>query len=168
MKEVKHFKDKEAIEKLKRLINESNVCMMCTNLEEAPVSTCPMATQQVNENGEIWFVSDKNSDHNRDIKADERVQLIYANPAKATYASIYGKAKVLEDTKKAEGLWSAEVKPWFEDGKKSENMSVIRVIPEEGFYWDAKEANLSSSLSMFFTVADENAGMHRMRGKLQP
>lgn len=168
MKEVKHFKGKEAVEKLKRLIQDSNVCMLCTNLNEAPVSTCPMATQQVNENGEIWFVSDKNSDHNRDIKADGRVQLIYANPSKATYASIYGTAEVLEDAKKAADLWSVEIKPWFEDGKKSGNLSAIRVLPKEGFYWDSREANLSSSLSMFFTVADENAGMHRMRGKLQP
>jgi len=85
MSETKNLQNKEAIEKLKDLVGEINICLFCTNLKTDDGSTCrPMAAQKVCDQGNIWFFSQKNSDKNRDIAQNKNVQLFFAHPGKSS------------------------------------------------------------------------------------
>jgi len=33
-------------------------------------------------------------------------------------------------------LWNAFAKAWFQEGKDDPNISVIKIIPDEAYYWD--------------------------------
>ena len=63
-------KNKEGIKKMKSLIEASKVVMLATRLDKIPFSVCPMTLQQIDENGDIWFFSSKDSDHFKDINHD--------------------------------------------------------------------------------------------------
>lgn len=66
--------DKKAIDKLKELVNEIGIGLLCTNLKIDDGSTCrPMDIQKVCDQGNLWFFSDKNSDKNREIQENKNV-----------------------------------------------------------------------------------------------
>ena len=68
----------EAIAKLKELAEDIRICMFCTELSKSPFSTRPMALQEVDEYGNLWFLSSSESDKNFEIKKDEKVQLLFS------------------------------------------------------------------------------------------
>lgn len=137
---------KEAIEKIKELANEK-ICMFCT-YENNEIVSSPMATQKVEDNGSIWFISDKNSNKNDLILADNRVYLIYADSSKQHYLSLSGLAEIVFDKDKIEALWTPLAKAWFEEGKDDPDISLLKVTPDEGHYWDTKNGKLISTLKI--------------------
>ena len=70
---------KEAIGKIKELVSAADICMFTTALTQLPLSARPMSTQQTDDEGNLWFFSEKDSDKNDHIHLDNRVQLFYAN-----------------------------------------------------------------------------------------
>ena len=64
----------EGIEKMKELAEGIDICLFCTNLKTGDgATTRPMSVQEVDEDGNLWFFSDINSDKNREIVKDKRV-----------------------------------------------------------------------------------------------
>ena len=150
-KEKGHFKDlnnEEAVAKLKKLAEKINICLFCTELETLPITTRPMAVQQVDVQGNIWFISSGESNKNFEIKEDNRVQLFFAGSA-YEYLSIYGNAYIYKDKEKIEELWTPIAKAWFEEGKDDPSITVIRVAPSDAYYWDTENGKLVS----FFKIA---------------
>lgn len=78
MKRITFTKDRESLQKIRELLQNTRICMMATNLEKIPFSVCPMTFQEIDEQGNLWFFTPKNSDHFRDIEKDNRVQLIFS------------------------------------------------------------------------------------------
>lgn len=93
------MKNTEDIKKIKSLIDTPNVVMMATRLQKIPFSVCPMTIQELDEQGDIWFISSKNSGHFKDIEHDNKVQLIYADDKAQKYISIFGNATHVVDKK---------------------------------------------------------------------
>jgi general stress protein 26 len=149
MGRVKNFSDKAAIEKLQELIDSSNICFFTTHLSEKPLSTRPMGTMKVDEDGNIWFFSNKFSKKNKEIEEDNNVQLFYSNNNNSEYLSIYGQAEILNDRRKVEELWNPIVKTWFHDGKTDTEITLIKVSPEDIYYWDTRHGKMVSLLKTF-------------------
>jgi len=149
-----NLNNKEAIDKLKSLVDEINICLFCTNLKTDDGSTCrPMGAQEVCDQGNIWFFSDVNSDKNREIKQDEDVQLFFAHPGKSSYLIVNGQAEIIIDRKKTEELWTPLVKTWFKEGKDDPNISIIKVKPSSAYYWDTDGNKMINFLKMIASVA---------------
>ncbi len=43
-----------------------------------------------------------------------------------------------DDKEKIEELWTPLAKAWFTEGINDPRISVIKVVPDNGFYWDNK------------------------------
>jgi general stress protein 26 len=164
---IRNYADQEAIKKLQELVDDIRIGMLCTNLRRQPVSTCPMSTQKVEDDGSIWFFSLRSSDHNRDIAADNRVQLLYANPEKVSFVSVYGTAEILYDRAKIEEYWSPLAKTWFQQGKDDPDLTLIRVKPEESYYWDTKNGKMVAFLKMAASVVSGKTMDDGVQGKLR-
>lgn len=136
-----------AARKIKELAEKANTCLFITNLTQLPLDGRPMSTIKVDEEGYIWFFSKNNSEKNNDIMIDNRVQLFYANPDTSEYLSVYGVAKIMKDVKKTEELWNAYAKVWFE-GKNDPTLTIIKVTPEQGHYWDNKNGKVIQLLKI--------------------
>jgi len=58
--------------------------------------------------------------------------------------SIFGRAQIVNDRSKIEELWTPMAKTWFKEGKEDANISLIKVIPEDAYYWDTKNNKMVS------------------------
>lgn len=148
MGDVQNLSRAEANEKIKELAEKADSCMFTTNLKELPLTTRPMSTREVDEDGCIWFFSRKSSDKNREIEKDNRVQLFYANTSSYEFMSIYGEATIIQDEAKAKELWSAIAKTWFNEGYTDPELTIIKVEPKQGYYWDTKDGKVVSLVKM--------------------
>jgi general stress protein 26 len=148
MGEVKNLYNAEAVKKVKELVDASNTCLFTTSLSDKPLATRPMATVKVDDDGNLWFFSQRYSNKNKEIKEDERVQLFYANNSAAEYLSIYGQADISDDEEKINKLWDPLAKTWFHDGKEDPDITVIEVRPKEIYYWDTKHGKMVSLLKI--------------------
>lgn len=160
-------RSKEAIEKIRDIAKDTNIGMLCTNLANLPISSCPMATQEVDDHGDIWFLSAKNSNHNQDIEQDERVQLLYANVGDYAFLSLYGTAEVLYDRQRIEKIWKPDAKIWFQEGKDDPNITAIRFSPEEGYYWDTKSNKMVAFLKMAASLVTGKTMDDGIEGKIR-
>lgn len=146
--EIKNLTHQEAIVKFKELIKHQPTCLFTTRLTQVPLTTRPMSVQKVCDQGNFWFLSSSESDKNAEIAIDERVQLFFLNTSDYEFLSVYGKATISRDKQKIDELWNDIAKAWFEDGKEDKRVTVIKVTPEEGFYWDTKNGKLVSMIKI--------------------
>lgn len=136
----------KAIEKLKELSESARICMFCTELEKLPIASRPMSLQETDKEGNLWFISGDNSNKNFEIKEDNKVQLFFMNNSNSEYLSVFGKAFIYKDKTTIEEKWSPLANAWF-DGKEDPNVSIIRVTPDETYYWDTKAGKLVTMIS---------------------
>jgi general stress protein 26 len=145
---IKNLTNEEAIEKFKELVKHESVCLFTTRLSEAPLSTRPMSVQKVCDQGNFWFLSAIDSDKNQQIAIDSRVQLFFSNTSNYEFLTVYGKATVSRDRQKIDELWTDIAKAWFHEGKNDPRVTVIKVTPEDGFYWDTKDGKVVSMIKI--------------------
>ncbi len=153
MNNTENLNNKEAIDKLKSLVDDIMVCLFCTNLKTDDGSTCrPMSAIKVCDQGNIWFFSEKNSDKNKAIESDKIVQLYFSHPAKSSFLVVNGEAEIIFDKKKIEELWTPLAKTWFKEGKDDPNISIIKVTPTTAYYWDTDGNKMINFLKMVASV----------------
>ena len=145
---IKNLSHQEAIDKFKDLVKHESTCLFTTRLTQVPLTTRPMGVQKVCDQGNFWFLSRRDSDKNREIAEDPRVQLFISNTSNYEFLSVYGKATISRDQQKIDEFWNDILKAWFPEGKNDPNISVIKVAPEEGFYWDTKDGKLVSMIKI--------------------
>lgn len=167
MGKVQSLFNEKAIEKIKDMIGDGQIVMFCCNLSAQPFDATPMSTQDMDDDGTIWFFSARDSDRNQYVQKDGRVQLLYGDRGNQDYISLYGKAEVVHNTAKAEKLWSPMVKVWFPEGPTDPNLSLIRFVPEEGFYWDTEHGKMVTFAKMVASMVTGNSMDDSVEGKLQ-
>ena len=129
----------EAQKKIRELTGKASTCFFCTRLQTGkPFATRPMAIQQVDDAGDIWFLSAMDSYKNRDIAEDPTVQLLFQGSDYSDFLQLYGMATISQDKRKIKELWNPMLKTWFTEGVDDPRISVIRFSPVEGYYWDTK------------------------------
>ncbi|MEP6746330.1 MAG: pyridoxamine 5'-phosphate oxidase family protein [Bacteroidota bacterium] len=168
MSNTSNPEQQDAVKKLKELIDQIDMCLFCTNLKTNDGSTTrPMSTAQVDDNGDIWFMSGKDSDKNKEIKKDSRVQLFYSHPGKSSYAVVNGTATLSEDKQKIEELWTPLAKTWFKEGKDDPNISLIKVSGITAYYWDTKGNRMINFFKMVASVATGKTLVDAEQGELK-
>ncbi|UYQ91764.1 pyridoxamine 5'-phosphate oxidase family protein [Chitinophaga horti] len=129
----------EAIEKLKALSDKAKSCFFCTRIIGGEAfSTRPMAVQKIDDAGNLWFLSAIDSYKNKHLQADPYVQLLFQGSAHSDFMSIYGHATVNQDKAIIKELWNPILKTWFTEGENDPRITVIKVTPRKGYYWDTK------------------------------
>lgn len=86
----------EAVETVRDLIKGIDTAMFTTISPEGLVSR-PMKTQEVEFDGDLWFLTKKDTSKFDEILHDSRVNVVYADKS---YVSIRGTAKIVEDLEK--------------------------------------------------------------------
>ncbi|WP_322970036.1 pyridoxamine 5'-phosphate oxidase family protein [Faecalibacter sp. LW9] len=140
-----------AIEKIKSIAENAGTCFFSTNVK-AETNSRPMALQEVDENGNLWFLSDVTSDKNKDIEKDPEVELYFINNSKYEYVFIKGIASITQDKALIDKYWTNFANAWF-DGKDDPNVSLIKVAATDGYYYETKENKLVAMTKMLFAAA---------------
>jgi len=166
MGEYKELFSKEAIAKIKEMAEDIKTCMFFTQLSVRPIPTRPMGVQEVDDKGNLWFLSSKSSNKNVEIDYDNEVQLVFAKNSDAHYLSIFGKATIYTDRGHVEDIWSPIAKTWFEEGKDDPEATVIKVEPLDAYYWDTKYGKLVSLVKMAAGAITGNIDEGGIEGRL--
>lgn len=129
--------------KIKELAEKANICFFCTEINTGkPFATRPMSVQKVDEDGNIWFLSADDSHKNEQLKDDPHVQLLFQGSDFSDFMSLYGTATVSKDKEKIKELWEPMIKNWFTGGQDDPRITVVKVVPETGYYWDTKHGQI--------------------------
>lgn len=164
--EIKNLVGKPAIDKFQEIVKHEQTCLFSTNLGNVPSTTRPMGVQKVCDQGNFWFMSASDSDKNHEIEADPRVQLYICNTKNYEFLSIYGHATISRDQAKIDEFFGPIHKAWFPEGKDDPRITIIKVTPEEGFYWDTKDGKLVSFLKIAASAVIGKTLQEGVEGKI--
>ena len=160
---------REAAEKIKELVEKANVCFFCTNLKSGrPFATRPMSVQQVDDNGDIWFLSPVDSHKNEELLRDPHVQLLFQGSDYSDFLSLYGTATISKDKEKIKELWEPMVKTWFTEGVDDPRITVIKVEPQDGYYWDTKHGEMVAFVKTMIGAALGKTMDDSIEGTVKP
>ena len=131
------------------LIEGENVCMFA-NLDDSVIRSRPMAPMVRQDDGLIWFVTDRTSGKMQDLGDDTPVTLTFQNSASNWYVSLAGSVSVFDDKARLNELWNPMMKQWF-DGPDDPRMVLLAFEPYEADYWNGPN-RLTAGLKMLVTA----------------
>ena len=144
----------DAIAKIKELVEKAETCFFCTRaVSGESTGARPMSVQQVDDSGNLWFLSADDSHKNRDLAADSNVELFFQGSAHSDFLTLRGTASVTRDKEKIKELWEPIVKTWFTEGVDDPRITAIKVAPNEGYYWDTKHGTAVAGVKMLVGAA---------------
>ena len=123
--------------------------------------------EEVDDNGNFWFLSANDSQKNDELLSDPSVQLLFQGSSYSNFLNIYGKASVSQDKQKIKELWNPELKVWFTEGVDDPRISVIKVEPTEGYYWDNKHGQAIAFIKRLAGAAIGKTIDDSIEGKLK-
>ena len=119
------------------LVDGIDYAMFTTRDEDgAALHARPMAYCKVEGDGDLWFFTKRDSRKVKELSADPRVLVGFADPRKQTFVSISGQADVVADREKVAALWNEIYRAWFPGGADDTNVVLVRVRAEHAEYWD--------------------------------
>ncbi|MCM2323491.1 MAG: pyridoxamine 5'-phosphate oxidase family protein [Oligoflexia bacterium] len=151
----------EALKKLGQLIDGIEYAMLTTVRSDGNLHSRPMATRQLGEDGELWFLTARSSLKVTELGKDQRVNLSYAEPSSHRYVSITGTAEVLDDRDKVRELWNPTYSQWFPKGVDDPDIAVLKISVEDAEYWDRSAGQFSRLLGL---IRPTPAAEHRRIG----
>lgn len=132
-----------AIEKIRKLAKSARTCLFGTHVGRT-LAVRPMAVQDVDRQGNLWFLSGRTSAHNRQIARNPRVQLIFANTSSSEFLNLHGIATISTDRALLRRHWTPIAKTWFHEGLDDPEATVVKVRIESGHYWDTRYGKVVS------------------------
>lgn len=144
----------DAIKKIKDVVHEAESCFFCTAVAVGDSGSArPMAVRKVDDEGNLWFLSPVDSHKNNELKLDSRVRLYFQASSHSYFLELNGHATISQDKASIEELWEPILKTWFTEGKDDPRISVIKVIPNDGYYWNTKHGNIVAGVKMLIGAA---------------
>lgn len=141
----------DAVNKIRAFVDSTPGCFFCTNDaqgEGGPGDARPMTALQVDELGNIWFISASDSLKNQELAADPSATLYFQGSAHSEFLHLEGIATVLRDAAKLKELWSFTMKTWFTEGENDPRITLIKFAPTYGYYWDTKHGRAVAGVKM--------------------
>jgi general stress protein 26 len=81
------------------------------------------------------------------------VRLYFQGSPHSDFLHLSGRATVSTDRAKIEELWEPLLKTWFTGGADDPRITVIKVTPTHGYYWDTKHGNTVAYVKMLIGAA---------------
>jgi general stress protein 26 len=134
-------------DKVKELVSRSRVGMLGT-LEAGLLRFRPMSHVDIDDDGNIWFFTSKDSWKADDIQQNPTVQLIYINESDRIYLNIEGIAELSYDPHRMKELFNPFVKAWFPKGLKDPSIALLVIRPLEMEYWSNDDSRVLTYLKV--------------------
>ena len=130
--------------KVAGMIEDIRVAMLTHVRPDGRLVSCPMATQEVEFDGDVLFIARRSSDQVRDLSSVVGgAPVNVANSSDSTWVSVAGRAEVVQDSALLAELWNAFTDAWLEGGPEDPENVLIRVRAESAQYWDSPGAKVT-------------------------
>lgn len=132
----------EEVERVAELVDRARISMFTTMTDSGKHVSRPMAVQDVEFDGDLWFFCYDDSPKAQQIRMNPEVNISFANDKQSEWTSLSGWAEIVHDRQQAERLWSAPLKVWFPDGLDTDGLSLIKVHVDSAEYWDSPSSKV--------------------------
>jgi general stress protein 26 len=133
--------EQEQRETVKQLIKDARIGMLTTMTSDGRHVSRPMALQDVEFDGDLWFFAYADSDLVAQVAANPQVNVSFSDAKQNAWVSISGAAVRIDDRGKLEELWNPLLKAWFPDGLETPNLTLIKVTGETAEYWESAHSS---------------------------
>lgn len=140
------IQQEDAVTKFRQLAHDVNTCMFTTIDDNMQLFSRPMATVQVDDQGNAWFFTSEFSEKVSEISRDSTVYLIYSHPKHNIYVTVKGKCTMVLDRARMRELWKPDMKAWLPGGIDDPKTCLLKVITEDAHYWNST----SQKMTVFF------------------
>jgi general stress protein 26 len=120
--------------KVRELIKSTRIAMLTHADEYGNLISKPMATQDVDFDGTVYFIAERTSDQVQDLQQRPSVNVAYAD--EGAWVSLTGTALVLNDVEKLKELWDGFTDSWLEGGPENPDNVLIEITGRSAEYWD--------------------------------
>jgi general stress protein 26 len=142
----------QEIEELRELVMDLDIAMFTTRDGGGHLHSRPMDTQEVDDDGHLWFLTLRKADVVGEVHAIPAICLTYGSQAKNTYLCVSGKAEEIHDQAKISELWSPMHAVYFSGGRDDPDLTLLRVTPSHAEAWTGP-AGAVGKLLAFATAA---------------
>lgn len=134
-----------SITELVELIKDIRIAMFTTVGSEGHLTARPMAQQETEFDGDLWFFVESDSRTAQNLAANPQANVSLSS--NSTWISLSGKGVVVHDVEKAKELWNSWVEAWLPQGPEGENVALIKFEAQTAEYWNTPGGRVSSLLS---------------------
>ena len=124
----------EQTRRVAELLKDHRIGMLTTRDPFGTLMSRPMALQEVESDGDLWFFAERGSRKVLHVGASPQVNVTVSGSG--SWVSLTGQAAVVEDTAKKRELWNAGVEAWLPQGPDDDSVVLIRVEGDSAEYWD--------------------------------
>lgn len=134
----------EAVDKVKEMIKDIETAMLST-ISEGGINSRPMQTQDIEFDGDLWFLTKKDTTKFREIMENPSVNIAYVGQS---YVSIRGTAEIVDDLERKKELWKKGYEKFLDTTYEDPNIILIKVRSETAEYWET--GNKMKTVKAFF------------------
>lgn len=149
----------DSLDKLGKLIEGIGIAMLTTRIGDGRMLSRPLRAQQLDGEGALWFITDRNSHKAEEIRLQPQVNAAFASHSDNTYVSVAGRASVVFDKAKLAELWSPAMAVFYPRGSDDPDLCLLRVQVESAEYWDAPGGYVGQALYLAMTALSRDPGV---------
>jgi general stress protein 26 len=135
----------EDTRKVAALVKDHRFGMVTTRDPFGSMVSRPMALQEVEFDGDLWFFAERGSRKLDHIAAHPQVNV--AMSSGDSWVSLTGEASVVDDAAKKRELWNGGVEAWLPQGPDDDGVVLIRVQSTSAEYWDTPGGRIATAIS---------------------
>lgn len=136
----------DGMKELAKVLKDADIAILTTINAQGQLVSRPLAVQEAEFDGDLWFFTDDPSPKADEIRANPQVNVSISSGK--GYVSIAGTASLTRDRSKVDALWSASVEPWFENGKDDPSVALIKVDADTAEYWTLDSPKVVSAFKI--------------------
>jgi general stress protein 26 len=121
----------EKRERLYEIIKKNDTAMM-TTLSEGKLVSRPMSYQEAEEDGNLWFITKRDTEKADELLEDNRVNVSFS---KEGYVSISGTGQLVDDLELKKKYWNKAMDAFLKTTYDDPNVVLIKVEAESAEYW---------------------------------
>ncbi|QJE01643.1 pyridoxamine 5'-phosphate oxidase family protein [Massilia forsythiae] len=139
----------DAIKRVKDMTDDAESCFFVTAAATGETNGVrPMSVRKSDDAGNLWFLSASDSHKNQELASNPALKLYFQIGAHSGFLELEGKAEVSQDRSKIKELWNPLLKTWFTEGEDDPRITVIRFVPQTGYYWDNKHGDVVAGVKV--------------------
>ena len=137
------------------LVNDAQVAMLTTTTADGRQVSRPMAVQEAEFDGDLWFFAYDSAKVSQ-IRATPEVNVSFSDVKHHAWISISGRAEVVHDRNKAESLYTPVLKAWFPEGLETPGLTLVKVHADSAEYWDGPSSTVGMALGTLRAAVTKN------------
>ena len=130
------------IKKLADMMKGIKFAMLTTVEDDGSLHSRPMATQEVEFDGDLWFFTRADTPKVWEVGHHRQVNVNFSDIGKSTFITASGTATLIRDRAKMEELWKPPYKIFFPQGLEDPEIALLKVTVEKAEYWDSSPTAL--------------------------